>query len=165
MRGWKYLKRRRCCRRVRLKRSSMRVYPPKPKPPPPVSKLKRKLWKIFSEYIRRRSADWRGNASCVTCGVTKNWKELQAGHFVQGRHNMVLFDLKNTQVQCYVCNVVKHGNLLEYYDYMLNNYGRDVIKELRSLDKQNKQFTSLELLEKITFYQTALKELNQTYGD
>lgn len=43
-----------------------------------ITVLKSKLWKIISEYIRRKYADSEEIASCVTCGDSKHWKELQA---------------------------------------------------------------------------------------
>lgn len=48
---------------------------------PSVAKLKKKLWTLFSEYIRRLYSH-DDICECVTCGVKKHWKELQAGHFI-----------------------------------------------------------------------------------
>ena len=53
--------------------------------PTTISKLKKKLDKIFSEFIRRRNADHLGRVKCFTCGVEKHWKEQQAGHFQLNR--------------------------------------------------------------------------------
>ena len=33
-----------------------------------ISKLKKKLDKIFSEYIRLRDCDYKGNCKCISCG-------------------------------------------------------------------------------------------------
>jgi hypothetical protein len=110
-----------------------------------VSSLKKKVWTAFSLHIRKKYADWRGYETCVTCGKKDHYKNLQAGHFIQGRHNQVLFDERNVHPQCVKCNVFKSGNLVEYYGFMLKTYGQDVIDELRKLDKKNKQFTIKEL--------------------
>lgn len=126
---------------------------------PTIAKLKKKLWKIFSEYIRLRSADWRGYATCVTCGVVKNYKELQAGHFIPGRHNAILFDPRNCHPQCYRCNIPLKSNPRKYDAYMRANYGADVIEELEKQNDEMKQFTGPELQEKIVLYINLLKSL------
>lgn len=121
--------------------------------------LKNEVWKLFSEYVRRKNSDWRENCVCVTCGISKPWKELQAGHFISGRHNSVLFDERNVHPQCYRDNVCKHGDLLNYRDFMVKKYGEDVIAELRRLDRENKKFTRTELEKLKKYYKKKLNEL------
>lgn len=125
-----------------------------------VSSLKKKLWKLFSEYIRRLYADWRGYVACVTCGSVKHYKEQQAGHFIPGRHNMVLFDERNVHPQCYRCNIALSGNPRKYDKYMRLTYGPEIIEQLEKLDEQNKQFTIKELEELIKEYKDKLKTLS-----
>ena len=122
-----------------------------------VSQLRKKVDKLFSEYIRRRGSDWRGMAQCVTCGLTKPYKEMQAGHFIPGRHPSVVYNEKNCHVQCYGCNVGKKGNMVRYFRYMQDTYGELVISELEDLDARSKQFTPLELLELIEDLKEKLK--------
>ena len=124
-----------------------------------VSKLKKDLWKLVSEYVRRRASDFRGNADCVTCGRTYHWKQLQGGHFIPGRHNAILFDLRHIHPQCYACNVPMKGNPRKYDAYMRENYGEKVIKELENLDAIEKQFHAPELLSEIERYKLLLKTL------
>jgi len=124
-----------------------------------VSKLKKQAWKIFSEYIRRRDSDWRGYATCVTCGVVKHWKQMQAGHFLPGRHNSVLFNEKNVHAQCPGCNMFKQGNSVKYFRFMQRTYGEEVIAELEKLDTQNKQFTPQELKDLIETLKQKINEL------
>ena len=71
--------------------------------------LKRRAWKVFSEYIRRRDADYAGRVSCYTCGVRMPWKQSHAGHAIGGRHHAVLFDPDICRPQCYRCNVPMRG--------------------------------------------------------
>jgi len=110
-----------------------------------VSYWKKKCWNLFSELVRKSGSFANGNNSCITCGAIKPWKELQAGHFIPGRHNSVLFDFRNCHPQCYRCNVLLKGNPVEYYEYMLDNYGKKVIKELKELDKELCPFKVYEL--------------------
>jgi 5-methylcytosine-specific restriction endonuclease McrA len=112
-----------------------------------VPRQKKLTWKTFSEYIRKRDADWKGDCTCVTCGTVKPIKEMQAGHFIQGRHNSILFDERNVHAQCYSCNVMKYGNSLKYYRFMESKYGDEVIKELEEKDAEPKSFTVDELKE------------------
>ena len=126
---------------------------------PSVAKLKKKLWKLFSEYIRKSNANFQEYVTCVTCPITKHWKEMQAGHFIPGRHNSILFDERNVHVQCYGCNVHKQGNTVKYFRFMEKKYGHKVIKELEKLDLENKQFTTNELEKLIEIYKKKLKLL------
>jgi len=113
--------------------------------PMTVPRQKKLTWKTFSEYIRKRDADWKGDCTCVTCGVVKPIKEMQAGHFIQGRHNSILFDERNVHTQCYSCNVMKYGNSLKYYRFMESKYGEKIILELEEKDTEKKSFTVEEL--------------------
>lgn len=79
---------------------------------------KKECWTLFSQYIRKKNADWQGNGKCVTCGVVKPWKQLQAGHFVDGRNNKVLLDERLVHPQCYQCNVPLKGNKIKYFEFM-----------------------------------------------
>ena len=82
---------------------------------PTLSKFKKKLWVVFSEYIRKRdgllttgSIEW---ALCITCEKRYHYKMLQGGHFVSGRHNAALFSERGTHAQCYNCNINLKGNI------------------------------------------------------
>jgi hypothetical protein len=46
-----------------------------------VSKLKKTLWTLFSLYIRK-SESKNEFCTCVTCNITKHYKQMQAGHFI-----------------------------------------------------------------------------------
>jgi len=113
---------------VRRKRPSKRI-------------LKDKAWKAFSAYIRQKYADFSGFVACVTCGIKKNWKEMQAGHFIDGRMNAILFEEDCVHPQCYSCNCMKHGNKVLYYKFMIKKYGQDLIDKLIHLSKQTKLMT------------------------
>jgi hypothetical protein len=56
---------------------------------------KDKAWSWFSKYIRLKNADEFGWCVCITCGIPKFWKEIHAGHYVDGRNNTVLLDRKS----------------------------------------------------------------------
>jgi hypothetical protein len=109
-----------------------------------VSYWKAKCWKLFSEIVRAKGCK-NGYGNCVTCGVRKHFSELQAGHFIPGRHNSVLFEWDNVHPQCMKCNVFLHGNLLAYRDYMVKMYGEKTIEALREQDQKHVQFKTYQL--------------------
>lgn len=89
----------------------------------PLRKAKDKAWSVFSKYIRFKYADKDGYCQCVTCGVIKHWKEIHAGHFIDGRNNSVLFDERLVHPQCFHCNSKRpgclNGNKVAYTLFML----------------------------------------------
>ena len=75
----------------------------------PERKAKERAWSWFSKYRRLLFATVDGYCMCVTCGVVKHWKELQAGHYVDGRNNTVLFMEELVYPQCFKCNSKRPG--------------------------------------------------------
>jgi hypothetical protein len=129
-----------------------------------VSLWKEKAWKTFSQYIRLRDRVEENGfptnyAACITCGKVGEWKSLQAGHFIPGRHNSILFDERNCHAQCYRCNMHLGGNTTEYWPVMQERYGDDVIEELRCLDKQSKKYTYEDLKELVERYKEKIEHL------
>lgn len=99
----------------------------------PISRLKKKAWSVFSEWIRKRGADENGFTRCITCGKWAHWKDLQASHFIPSRRASILFIEENCHAACYVCNIIRHGALEDYYPFMLSTYGQDKIDEIKRL--------------------------------
>lgn len=127
------------------------------------STIKKRLWKVISEYIRRKYADDNGYCSCVTCGITKHWKEMQAGHFIpQAQGDACRYIEENIHPQDYRCNVNLGGNGPEYNAFMLDMYGQEKIDELRALSKTTAKFTIPDLLEMEIEYKQLLENLNDT---
>lgn len=133
-----------------------------------LSKLKNKLWSIFSAYIRTRDCLKTTGCSafglCFTCDKRYHFKLLQAGHFIPGRHNANLFSEKGTHAQCYNCNINLKGNTLEYRRRIIEMYGEGADLELEKEDRQIKKFSEPELLGMIETYKSKLAELNK-YGE
>lgn len=127
----------------------------------PLKTAKVKAWKLFSEYIRRGSADSEGYASCVTCGDRKRWQDLSAGHFIDSRNNTVLFDEELVYPQCYRCNVILSGNKVKYTLYMLSQgHSKDQIEEFCTMKHKTKKVSLYEYEELITKYKIALTNLD-----
>lgn len=114
------------------------------------SRQKKKTWDACSKYVRRRDMISYKKlhpeinediTECITCGRVYPIKKLQAGHFIAGRTNGVLFDLRGIHSQCYGCNVGKNGNMVNYYQFMEKKYGKGVIDELQRLTTTEIKYT------------------------
>jgi hypothetical protein len=128
-----------------------------------VSSLKKKLDKVFSEWIRNKYANSDGYVICCTCGVRKYWKEMQNSHYISRSHNSTRYLEKNCHPACVGCNIFKSGNIPEYTLFLQKKYGNDIIKELVKESRKIKQFTCKELQEKIEEYKTKTRELLENY--
>jgi len=115
-----------------------------------LSKLKKEYWKLFSIYIRKKSADENGLAKCVTCGIVKPWQELQAGHYVPASAGLsTYFEETNVHCQCVSCNLFKKGNMDNYALFMIKTYGREKLDELAELKRQDAKFSKYDYLRMI----------------
>lgn len=97
-----------------------------------LSWYKKKLWEVFSRYIRIRD-----KGTCFTCGLKKPYKQMQAGHYIPksiGRLSLY-FHEQNVHCQCYRCNINLGGNGALYGFRILEVYGQEVYDELHRLQK------------------------------
>jgi len=129
-----------------------------------VSSVKKKVWALFSEYIRARDClkttgckDW---GLCITCGKRYHIKLLQAGHFIAGRHNANLFSERGTHAQCYNCNINLRGNTLIYRRKIIELYGENADVELEENARQIMKFTVSDLEAITVELKRKLKELS-----
>jgi len=118
-----------------------------------ISLLKKQADKVFSEYIRRRDADWKDENFCFTCGVKKHWKQLQCGHYESRGNNNTRFDERNSQPQCVKCNVFHYGEKTIFALRLMEKYGKGILDTLRKKAQKTKQFTPKELKAIIKKYQ------------
>ncbi len=133
-----------------------------------VSSVKKKVWAVFSPYIRLRDClETTGCASfglCITCGKRYHFKLLQAGHFISGRHNANLFSERGTHAQCYNCNINLRGNTLEYRRKIIELYGEGADLELEEISRQTKKFNVADLEELEASLKERIKLLEGTNG-
>ena len=93
-----------------------------------LSACKKAAWDALSKCVRYSHAIDGVNAACVTCGAVHRWQDLDAGHFIpKNKSNAVFFHSSNVHPQCTYCNRFLHGNIQNYYPYMLENYGQTII--------------------------------------
>ena len=100
---------------------------------------------------------------CCTCVKIGNWfYSMQGGHFIpkgKGGESGVRFDERNLHAQCGGCNGFHQGRSLEYRDFMLNEYGQEVIDELRRNDKLTRRRGPTELMAIALHYKDLYHEL------
>lgn len=132
---------------------------------PTVSKLKNKAWDLFSRYIRLRDCLFttrtKERGRCITCGFEFPFNDLQAGHFVSGRGNSVLFDEECVHAQCRTCNILKGGKTLVYRRKILELYGDGYDEVLEKRAQVVKKFTISELEDLITELEEKIKEIGK----
>lgn len=108
-----------------------------------LSLYKKDAWNAFSLYIRTRDSllttGGTNNCVCVSCGKTfprLGVGCIQAGHFIAGRTNAVLFSEEGVHGQCGGCNNggrMRGGSnlaVIRYYQFMLREYGQETIDRL-----------------------------------
>lgn len=129
---------------------------------PTVSSLKKKLDKIFSQYIRKKDADINGNVNCYTCGVTKKWEKdgMQAGHFMSRKHTITRWDEQNVKPQCYSCNCHYYGKQYQFALNLNKEYGNGTSEALLLKSRQTQKNTISDLQELIDLYTLKFSELN-----
>jgi hypothetical protein len=99
--------------------------------------LKKAAWKAFARFIKARDARKDGTCVCCTCNAILTWSNsnCQAGHFVCGRGNAVLFDEDVVHAQCSICNL-NDGEGYLYGLFMKRKYGYDDKKLVELNDRK-----------------------------
>jgi hypothetical protein len=136
------------------------------------SKAKQDAWNAFSIYIRTRDClRFTGDPAqgkCITCNKPFEFKQLQAGHFINGRGNAVLFDERLVYSQCGYCNCKPpfglNGNLINYTLFMLSEgYSQDEIAEFQRMKGTTKVYKEYHFRELEALYNEKTKGLIEEY--
>ena len=105
---------------------------------------------LFSKYIRLKYVTNTGYCTCVTCGKTKFWKDgMHSGHYIVRVWIRTRYDERNVHPQCCYCNTWLNGNTEMYHDYILDNYGQDVLDELKTTSRIAPNSADRDELEKL----------------
>ena len=123
------------------------------------TKVKKKVWKLFSQYIRLLAQDKNGYVECYTCGVKNPLKKMQAGHWVTGHGNATYINEDYVKPQCYSCNIMRGGNLGEFRDKIRKELGNKIVDQLLIESKLVKDITLVEYLELEKFYKARVADL------
>ena len=92
----------------------------------PKSKLKKKLWALFSKFIKERDG-----YICFTCGRKGEGSGMHSGHFIPRSIGglALYFHEENVHAQCYNCNINLGGNQYAYGQKL----GAETVARLLSL--------------------------------
>jgi len=102
-----------------------------------ISTVKNKADVLASQYIRQKYADHAGNITCVSCGVVIPWQDAHCAHFIERGKMATRWLEENLHVACCSCNTFrKEYHMRGYTLFMMDTYGREMIDELRVLEKK-----------------------------
>ena len=118
-----------------------------------LSSLKKKLDRVFSQWVRLRDADEGGTVECCTCKKLLFWKEAHAGHWISRRHMSTRYTPENVHAQCARCNLYEQGAGAEYAQFILRKYGHETFETLLAEKRQVKKWTPDELQDLIDLYE------------
>lgn len=101
---------------------------------------------LVQKLVRIKAAQVEGESiRCVTCGITKHWKEMQGGHFISRRFTKYKLAEENVHPQCPACNGPRQGNYQAYTLYMIDMYGRDAVEEMLATKSQTVKYNRAEI--------------------
>ena len=126
---------------------------------PTLKSLKAKCWKLFSELIRRGSADEGGTVQCFTCSDLMFWKESQAGHAIGGRNNAVLLDSEIVRPQCVRCNVFMRGNYPIFAAKLIRENGLEWFEAKLEASRKVLKYTRSDYENMVEYFKKRLEEL------
>lgn len=142
----------------------------------PRKRAYRQAWNFLSKAIRLEAASENtGYCQCVTCGAVLPWKEMDAGHWIGGRRESILFEEDQVNCQCHKCNryhianpwgvTAKQKKVDAAYDrFMLKTHGQDRMDEMLKRNQKLKIHTKGELLEMIEGYKLRIEAAKKAKG-
>ena len=130
---------------------------------PSLPTLRTKLDRVFSEWVRRRTADEGGTVRCVACGGLFHWTEVDAGHFIGRKCTHTRYDPRNVNPECRYCNRFSTDHLIGYTLWMQKTYGNEVVEELQALKHAPVKYTRYYYMGLIDTYREKLAMLNAGY--
>lgn len=101
-----------------------------------ITTLKKKLWMVFSKYVRLRDSDADGYVECFTGGGKMWWRDSQAGHFQSRRFSSTFIHEKNVHAQSPEHNLFLAGNQYVYGKRLDEIYGEGTADSLVQLSRE-----------------------------
>lgn len=130
--------------------------------------MRAKLWPVFSRYIRMRDClEATGtitHGKCCTCGRSYSISKLQAGHFIPGRVDSILFEPTCVHSQCYRCNVLRQGEWVKYFRFMNREYGLEYIFKMMDLSEKKCEITPEWVAITMNYYLEQIAIMEEEHG-
>ena len=128
-------------------------------------KLIARLDKVFSQWVRMRTADHRGFVECYTCGKVAHWKTVDAGHF-QSRAKFStrwMCDpeegMVNVAPQCKSCNGFRSGEQFKFARRLDAEFGEGTAETIEQASNHTRKYSVEELEALIEVYNRRLRKL------
>jgi len=121
------------------------------------STLDKKLWRIFSEYIRLRDSNAQGYAPCISCGKIHHYKEMHAGHYITRAYRAIKFNEDNVHAQCVRCNAFLEGNSADYRKNLIKKIGIQKVEWLEAIKSQPTKMSTGDYELLINHYKQKIK--------
>lgn len=101
--------------------------------------LERLLDAEVSFYIRATYAmkhpEWHGlYCECFTCSAVKEWKKMDAGHFIRRDCRGTRWDIRDIRPQCTECNDWKHGCERQFEEHLRAEIGDKDVDDLLRIE-------------------------------
>lgn len=137
----------------------------KSKPTSDLRKQIHKLDKIFSEFIRLRDSNRQGICFCITCNRVFNWRDGDAGHYIQRDRIATRFDEKNVNAQCKYCNRFRSGEQYLHGKNIDKKFGEGTADRLLTISKaKGCKIDTLWIDTKLKLYKKKIKELKNRFN-
>jgi len=122
-------------------------------------KLKEKLDRVFSQYIRLRDMIPGNVFQCISCGRIKPINQADCGHYINRQHMATRFSEVNCNAQCRSCNRFDEGNMSGYRAGLVRKYGETKVVMIESMKNDVRKYTDFEYEALIRHYQKEIKKL------
>ena len=127
-----------------------------------VSTLKKKLWRIFAEYIKRKHSvdgEW---CNCITCNkpIRIGTTDCQCGHFFpKGSNQYIMWHEDNVAPQCSFCNLAEQGAQERFEKALIVGIGQERVDHLHHVRKKTEKRGVIYYEDMIDKYSELLKEI------
>jgi hypothetical protein len=153
-----------------IKESRVKGYVPSQEPKKPKKKIEKKkktgvndkkLWSIFSIFIRLRDADKNGICKCFTCNKRRPWKEMHCGHGLGRQFWGTKYSEINNHAQCVQCNSFEEGKKEIYKQKVLEKYGPKAWDKLELAKAAGRTLSQFEVDQLTIHYQKEVEKLKK----
>ena len=123
-------------------------------------KLKVKLDRVFSQYIRLRDMiPGTTLFRCISCGLVKPISQADCGHYINRSHMATRFSEKNCNAQCRSCNRFDEGNMSGYRQGLIRKYNEPTVILLEAQKNEVRKYSDFEYEALIKHYQGEIKKI------
>lgn len=122
--------------------------------------LKKKLDKVFSQYIRLR--DMLPGTTlfrCISCGKVYPISNADCGHYINRKHMSTRFSEVNCNAQCRQCNRFDEGNMSGYRLGLIGKYGEQRVAFLEAQKYETRKYYDYEYEALIAHYKKEIAHI------